>query len=1099
MVKKLLYAALFVFFVSPVIASAQSGIITGKVTDRSTGAELTGANVFIQQLQLGAVTDLNGDYSIPNVPAGTYQVLFTFVGYQAYSTAVTVAAGQTVTLNASLLTDLLDLDDLVITAYGISRQEKSVGYSIQQVSGDVVGGIDQGNIVGALAGKVAGIQVIGSPGANIGGSDKIRIRGTNGLSDGQPLFVIDGTPVNNSTLAATAGGRAESRGGRDYGNLISDLNLQDVESVTVLKGAAAAALYGNRAADGVILITTKRASVGTGSSFRVDYSNSTHFSNVYILPDYQNEYAGGYSQTWITGVDPVTGASYNRLNYAADESWGPRMDGTLYRPWWSWYHHDFTGDGQDDYGKSVPLLPEKNNVRDFFDTGVRIANNLSVSGGSSNASFRLGIGNSNENGVMPNSSLDKANVSFNGALNHSDRFTSSISFNYTNTQGSGRPVSGYSPLQGNVMQSFNQWFQRQVDMKTLRQYRTADGQLTTWNIQSPTNVTPLYWDNPYFSIYENVATDDRDRIFGNFALSYKLNNNMEVTGRIHMDSYSMVVTDRIATGGLETDWYLVNQYSRREMNYELALRYSQEFGEFSLNGLLGGNFRDEFFNRSLMQTVGGLSSENFFNIAASIDRPNVSNRLEEKEVASFFGTATVGWRDFIYLDLTGRNDWSSALPDDNNSYFYYGASTSLVFSELDLFSRQSILSFGKIRASIAQVGVDVSPYNVYSSWSSGTSYGNSPSQTLPNSINNPDLKAAISSDYELGIDLRFLDGRVRTDITYYNSIREDEILSLTVPGSSGFTTAVVNAGKFTTTGVEVQLAGTPYQQRDLVIDFTLNWAASTSKVNKLAEGLTARQLEAADFGLALFAREGETWGKAVTTGSHGGYLYHDNGQKIVGTNGQYTREANKDLGSILPDWTGGFRTDVNYKNFSLGAFIEFQKGGQFYSISKMFGAYSGLTKETTSNNKLGNPQRDPVLNSAGETVSTVLLANAASNSGGVYVSGVNAAGEPVEYLTNAVTYWGNLYLNKEAWLFDASYVKLREVKLTYNIPSSMLNRTPLKRASVSIDMYNILLLYSSTKGTDPSSIQNSTAGFSFWEGGGLPGTRSLGFNINVGL
>lgn len=1091
MVKKLLMSVLVVLFAVPSLVSAQSGSIAGKVTDRATGAELTGANVFIQQLQIGAVSDLDGNYAIPNVPAGTYSVRVTFVGYQTVNTSVTVISGQVSTLNVTLDAELFGLDDLIVTAYGITRQEKSVGYAIQQISGDEVARVDQGNIVGALAGKVAGVQVIGSAGANIGGSEKIRIRGTNGLSDGQPLFVIDGTPVNNASFSV-------AQRGRDFGNLISDLNLQDVESVTVLKGAAAAALYGNRASDGVIIINTKRGKIGT-QSFQVDFSNSTHFDNVYVLPDYQNEFAGGYTQDWLTVVDPRNGQTYRRLNYAADESWGPRMDGTMYRPWWSWFDHDFTGNGQSDYGTEIPLLPQPNNVRNFFDTGVRVANNLSIAGGTSNASYRLGIGNSRQTGVMPNSELNRTTVQFNGALNHNDRFTSSISFNYTNTAGSGRPAQGYSPIQGNPVQAFNQWFQRQLDMDKLKQYRTSDGRIASWNIRSATDLRPLYWDSPYFSLMENVATDDRDRIFGNIALQYRVNNNLEVTGKVHLDSYDLVITDRIATGGLEQDRFGVEQYTRRETNYELGLRHNKDLGDFSFNTFLGTNYRIERFNSSIMETRGGLSTANFFNIDASIDRPFTQNRINEKEVGSIFGTATIGYRDLIYVDITGRNDWSSALPKDNNSYFYYGLSGSLVFTELDFFRNQNVLSFGKVRASLAQVGADVGAYNIHPVWSSGTPYGSLPSQTLPNTINNPDLKAAISSDYEFGIDLRFLEGRLRTDVTYYQSIKKDEILSLTVPGSSGFNTAIVNAGEFETKGWELQLAGTPVQRRDFSVDLALNWATSDSRVNKLAEGLTARQLEAAFFGLALFAREGEKWGTLVTTGSYGGYRFHENGQKIVTANGRYARQNNKDIGNILPDYTGGFRTDIRYQNFSLGTFFEFQKGGKFYSITKMFGAYSGMTKQTTTNNVLGNSQRDPVRNAQGQIVGFVQLQNAAPNSGGVYVSGVNEQGQPVEYLTDAPTFWGDYFLNKEAWVFDASYIKLREVKLTYNLPSSALTRTPLKRASVSLDMYNVWLIYASTSGVDPSIIQNGTAGFSFWEGGGLPGTRSVGFNINVGF
>lgn len=1093
MVKKLLVAVLLALLALPAALSAQTGSVAGKVTDATSGTELTGANVFIQQLNLGAVTDLDGNYSIPNVPAGTYSVRLTFIGYRTVNTTVAVVGGQTAILNSTMSADLLSLDDLVVTAYGITRDEKSVGYSIQQVSASDVASIDQGNLVGALAGKVAGVQVIGSAGANIGGSEKIRIRGSNGLTDAQPLFVIDGTPVSNTSFSS-------STRGRDYGNLISDLNLQDVESVTVLKGAAAAALYGNRASAGVIIINTKKGTNSSGRpNFRVDFSNSTHFDNVSVLPEYQNEYGGGYTQNFIAHVDIRDGLTYNRLNYAADESWGPKMDGTLYRPWWSWYDNDFDGDGINDYGKTIPLLPQPNNVRDFFDTGIRVANNLSISGGSANSTYRLGIGNSTQNGVVPNSTLDRSNVSFNGSLNHNDRFTSSITFNYTNTNGYGRPAQGYSPAQGSVGQLFNQWFQRQLDLKELKQYRLSDGSIGSWNMRSPTDKRGLYFDSPYFFINENVATDDRNRFFGNFALSYKIMDNMEVTGKIHLDTYDLAIADRIGTGGLVLDNFSTSKFTNRENNFELGLRYNKDVQDLSMSGFFGANYRTETYTAISMSTVGGLSSQNFFNIAASVGRPSTNNTLIEKEVASLFGTVTLGFRDFIYVDLTGRNDWSSALPENNNSYFYYGVASSLVFSELNFFRNQNILSFGKLRASLAQVGADVNPYNVFSSWSSGTSYGTMPTQTLPNSINNSDLKAAISTDYEFGLDLRFLDGRVRTDLTYYQSIKEDEILSLTVPGSSGFSTAIVNAGKFTTKGWELSLAGTPVETRDFILDFTLNWATSYSEVNKLADGLTARQLESAFFGLALFAREGEEWGKLVTTGSYGGYLLHENGQRIVNPNGQYARQSNKELGGILPDWTGGLRTDMTYRNFALSTFIEFQKGGQFYSLSKMFGAYSGNSIITVGNNALGNPQRDPVLNAAGQVVSTVLRGSAAPNSGGVLVSGVNAQGQPVEYLTQSSSYWPTMFFNKEEWLFDATYVKLKEVKLTYNVPTDMLRSTPLKRASLSLDIYNALLLYATTPGVDPSTIQNGTQGFSFWEGGGLPNTRSIGFNINVGF
>lgn len=1094
MLKKLLLCSLMVLF-SVSYAYAQSSTINGTVTDADTGEPIPQAAVFVVELQTGAATDIDGQYTIENLAHGTYTFRISSVGFITMERQVTVNANNT-TFNFALQTDLQELEDVVVTAFGVSREQKSLGYSVQDIDAEQLNRVDQNNIVGALAGKIAGVQVVGS--TSMGGSERIRIRGVNGLSDGQPLFVVDGTPVDNSSFHIDPDGVDAT--GRDLGNLASDIDLSSVANVSVLKGAAASALYGNRAANGVILITTKSGIYGENQPIRVDYSNSTYFESVYILPEYQNEYAGGYTQNFIQYTDSRDGQTYNGLNYAADESWGPRMDGTQYRPWWSWYDHDFDGDGASDYGTTVPLEPNEDNVRDFFDTGVRISNKLAISGGSKNATYRAGLTNTNQSGVLPNAALDKTAVTFNGSLNHNDKLISKISFNYVNTQAEGRPATGYSAVQGNPIQSMNQWFQRQLDMDKLQQYRSDDGTLMSWNIRSNNDLRPLYWDSPYFSVEENVSEDKRDRVYGNYNLQYNLNDNIELIGKLHLDQYSFTVEDRIATGGLEEDWYYIAQRSRREVNYEAGARFNKDFEDFSLSGYVGGNVLTQDYSSVIQQTVGGLSTPNFFNIEASINRPNVTSYKEEKQVNSLFGTATVGYKDIIYIDGSVRNDWSSALPEDNNSYFYYGLSGSLVFTEFDVFVNQNILSFGKLRASVAQVGNDLDPYRIAQTFNSSTPYGSQPAQTIPNVLNNPDLEPAISSDYEFGVDLRFLDGRIRTDINYYNSVRENEILQLDAPGSSGYSATLVNAGKFTTTGWEVAIGATAVQTRDLSVDVDVNWAASESMVDELAEGIDTRLLENAYFGVQLYAEEGKEWGRAITSGGYGGTMVHDNGQPIVNGSGTgYALEYNKDLGNILPDWNGGFNLGVNYKNFSLGAFVEFQKGGKFYSITRMFGAYSGLTAETVGDNTLGNPLRDPVLDSNGDPQVSVPLSNAANSSGGVLLEGVDTNGNEVAYLVDAATYFGTQFYNKELWLEDASYIKLREVSVTYNLSPSTIDRLPISRASVSLKMLNPLLIYSSVDGVDPSAIQNNANGFGFWEGGTMPGTRSIGFDINIGF
>ncbi|HCD52286.1 MAG TPA: SusC/RagA family TonB-linked outer membrane protein [Balneolaceae bacterium] len=1083
MFKKLLSIAVLSLFVS-VSALAQSGSVTGVVTDATSGDPMPAVTVQIVELSMGTATTIDGEYTIDKVPAGTFTLRASFVGYTPFETQITVGSGELV-LDISLTEDVIGLEDVVVTAYGVAREEKSIGYAVQDIEGGDVTMVQDDNIVGALSGKISGVQVIGSAGANLGGSEKIRIRGTNGLSDGQPLFVVDGTPIDNRSFSGFAGGR-------DYGNLAQDLNLQDIENVSVLKGAAASVLYGNRAANGVILITTKKGT--RGSAVQVDFSNSTTFERVFILPEYQNEYGGGYTQSFLTATDPEDGNTYNVLNYAADESWGPRMDGTMYRPWWSWFHDDFTGDGVDDYGTEIPLTANPDNVRNFYETGVAVKNTISINGGGDNAAYRVSISNSQAKGVVPNSALDKTYLNFNGSLSHNDKFTSAITFNYVNTKGDGRPAQGYSPAVGSVAQSFNQWFQRQINMDYLKNYETPDG-MASWNIRSATNTRPLYWDSPYFTVYENYANDNRDRVYGNYSFTYNVNANVDIVGKVHLDQYSFVTQDRIASGGLELDDYTIQQRQKREVNYEAIANFKKDIDQISISGFAGGNIRQDRYSSVYQSTEGGLSTPNYFNIAASIDRPSTSSYIEERDVRSLFGNITLGYADLVYLEASARNDWSSTLPKDNNSYLYYALSTSLVFTEFSALKDQDLLSFGKIRASIAQVGDDIAPYSISSVYNIGTAYGSYPAQSVPNVLVNPNILPAINTDYEVGLDLRFLEGRLRMDAAYYISKRKDEILDLTVSGASGYSTAYINAGEFTTTGLETQFGISAVRSQDLNVDFTINWAKSYSVIDKLHPDLKVKEIEDAYFGVSLYAVEGEEWGLAQAEGYYG-YNYHENGKPII-VDGHYDLVLNKELGNILPDWTGGFRTDINYKNFTFGAFIDFQKGGQFYSISKMFNNYSGLGIETVGNNTLGNPVRDPVLDSGGNEVLYVALDQAGAGSGGELVSGVDVDGNPVQYLYDAVSHHANMFYNKEEWMFDASYVKLREISVSYNLPQRMLSNVPVRRASVSVSMKNALLLYASTDGVDPSIIQNGTTGFSFWEGGGLPGTRSLGFSVNL--
>lgn len=1050
------------------ISWAQS-TVSGQVSDED-GEALEGVAVVARGTNTGAFTNEEGKYSL-EVPSGITTLVFRYVG--KLDQAVEITGG---TINVTMQANDIYLDEVVVTALGIKREERSLGYAVQEISGDDASYVRDQNVVSSLSGKISGVQVISTSGAQLGGTAKIRIRGANGLGGGNPLFVVDGTPMSNSNFGANRGG------GVDYGNLAQDINPDDIESISVLKGPAATALYGNRASEGAIVITTKTG--GNRRGLGISINSSIQFDNVYILPDYQNEYAGGYTQDYLRYTDPVDNQEYNVLNYAADESWGPKIDGTtMYRPWYSW----FPGD---DYGKQVAMTAQPNNVRDFYETGITYNNNVAFSGGNENNSFRLSYSNIQQTGVVPNSSLDRNNLNLNVSSKLSDKLTVSSSLNFAITEGAGRPSFGYSSRAGNVAQNFNQWWQRQVDIDQLRDYRNPDGTFRSWNIRSPENLRPLYWDSPFFTVFENVPTDKRDRYFGNITLAYEVTDHITVRGIVRRDKYTQRIESRIATGGLGQDFYDEFVAEGLEDNYEVLGTYDNDFGDLSVNINVGGNIRKNNYHSNYMATAGGLNAPNLFNIKASTDRPSTSTFISEKVVRSIYGLASLGWRDMLYLDFSLRNDWSSALPVNNNSYLYPSVSSSFVFSEL--WGQNDIFSYGKLRLSFAQTGSDVGAYATNSVYNSGTPYGSTSSFTLPNQLVNEELRPALSSAYEAGIDLRFFNNRVGLDVTVYQQVNIDQILSITVPGSSGYSSALINAGNITSKGVEVSLNATPVKTDNFQWDMNLNWARNRSEVIELSDDLENQRLDGWGWGgLSVNAPVGEEWGtlrgrgykEFQATDASGNEIDHpSNGMPIVDEDG-FVSENNKSLGTILPEFTGGFRNTLVFKGIEVTAFVEFQKGGQFHSVTKMFNAYSGLSDETVGNNDLGNPLRDPL-----------------DQGGGVKVEGVNEEGEATSTYVEAQSYFsGNLFALNEHWIYDQSYVKLRELRVGYTIPKKMLGNSPIQDLSISLIGRNVWLIHSNVDGIDPSEITPGSNSFVFQENGILPATRSFGVNLRLGF
>ncbi len=1046
---------------------AQSRTITGKVISADDDSAIPGASVLVKGTTRGAITNELGEFTIT---ASSDQILVvSFIGM----TTQEVTVGTRSIVNVVLLSDTRQLEEFVVTGLGISRSEKSLGYSVQKIDGDKLQLAQETNVLNSLAGKVSGVQVLSGASSSVGVSAKVRIRGVNGLTGGDPLYVVDGTPLANPNFSSTTDGP-------DYGNLASDINPDDIETLNVLKGPAATAIYGERGKYGVVLITTKKGTKKQGLG--VTLRSAVSMEKVYILPEYQNEYAGGYSQDWINVVDPVDGQTYKRLNYSADESWGPKIDGTVYRPWYSWYP------GTADYGKTVPLTAAPDNVRSFFETGMTNTNGIDVSGANDLGSIRLGFTNLTQSGIIPNSRYGRNTLTANTTVNITNKLSAFFSVSIVDQAARGRTSFGYSAQFGNPINMFNQWFQRQLTMEELADYKGSDGSMRSWNISSPFNTRPLYWDSPYFSVYENVPTDQRNRYYGNSGLSYKFNDSFTLRGTFYRDSYSQGIQERVATGGLELDYYREFVVRSAEDNYELVGIYTDTFGKISVDGTVGGNLRKNRYYSNNAATVGGLTSVNLFMVGASVDRPTLSSSRSEKDVQSLFASATLGYDNTYYLGATIRNDWSSTLPKENNSYVYSSGSGSVIFSN---WFDSRILSFGKIRASVAQVGSDLNPYQLALAYNLGTPYGSNANFVVPDQLPNANLKPAITTSWETGIDLQFFKNKLSLDFTYYNNNNKDEIIPIDISGASGFSTALINAGFIQSKGFEIGFGGSPVSNGSLRWDTRVNIGRNRTIVKELYGGedglknyLLANGIGGAGWGgLTLNAFVGEEWG--LLRGQ--GYTYlagheGDANYRIIDEEGNYETVANKDLGSILPAFTGGWTNSISYKGFDVGINIDFQKGGKFHSVTRMFNNYSGLGFETVGNNDKGNPIRDAV-----------------EDGGGIKVTGVLADGTPHTVYVDPVAAFGGYFGLHERHIYDASYIKVRDVAVGYNIPAKSLSKTPFQSLRVSLIAKNPWLIHSNVVGFDPSEILPGANSLAFEERSQLPSARSFGVNVVLGL
>lgn len=1038
MLKKLLLSS-FLCLLSTAYAFAQTSTISGTITDNSTGDPLPQVNVYIMELETGAATDLEGNYEISNVEHGDYTLRVSSVGYETLEESVTVNNNNT-TFNFSLQSDIRALDDVVVTAFGVQREERSLGYSSQSVSAQDINEVRESNFVNTLQGKIAGVEITNSQGS-LGSSSRIVLRGVSSLSgENQPLFIVDGVYIDNSNFDEAD----EFGNGADYGNAAMDINPNDIADVTVLKGPNAAALYGSRAANGAIIITTKDGSEAR-EGLGVSVNSQVTFEDVLTLPNMQNEYGQGFNGQF-SFVDGRGSGTFD----GTDQSWGPPLNGQMI--------------AQFPDGEERPWVANPNNVRDYFNTGVSLNNNISLSGNYDDANFRLSMTDLRQDGMFPSEELNRQSVSLNAGMQLSSDLRVDASANYYNLLGKNRPSLGYAG--DNPMQQLTQWFGRQIDIDRLRDYEAEDGSPINWNYQ--------YFDNPFWIQEKNGNRQERDRIIGNATVRYDPLEWVSVTGMIGTDNYNERRQDWTATQTLNDPdgRFFENVRNVSEVTANLIINAEQDLTEdLYIDARVGSEVQKRDYRMNEAEAPG-LSVPGVYSITNSSVRQSVDDYKSEKRTNSLFGSATLGFRDYLYLDLTARNDWSSTLPKENNSYFYPSASLSFVFTDafdLDL----GWLTYGKIRGGWTQVGNDTDPYQLRSSYNSIDPFGDVPSYSLDETIPNTELKPESIESVEVGAELRFFENRVGLDVTYYDQTTTDQILPVQISRASGYVEQIINAGEVHNSGIEVSLNATPVQSGAFRWDINANWSKNDNEVVELVEGLDALVIESS-WDVTVEARPGEEFGTLYGTG----FQRDDQGNIIVGDNGVPLLDSEiRPFGSYQADWKGGISNTFSYKGFRLGFLVDMKYGGKLTSTTYMFGRYTGILEET-----LKGREEDFVFD------------------GGRWADGaVKQDGSPNDIPVDAQTFnHSTFYGNSESHIFDATYVKLRELRFSYSLPIQWLESLPFRSMDLGIMGRNLWIIHKEAPHIDPETAFN-TGNAQGLESNQFPSARSVGFNVRFTL
>lgn len=1075
---KRIHLFLLALAIGVIQGAAQVTTVRGIVTTEEDGEPVIGASVIVKGTSLGTVTDVNGRFELSGFPPSATRLLISYISLMAKEVAI---APQ---VSVTLKSDTHLLDEVVVTALGISREKKALGYTAQEVKQDALVQGKDNNLLNSLSGKIAGVRITNTQGDV--GSSRIVIRGETSIAgENQPLFIVDGIPVDNSQLNARSSGR-------DFKNAIADLNPEDIKTLTVLKGPNAAALYGARAAHGAIVITTKggdKRQKGIG----ITLHSSTQVSFVATLPEFQNLFgqgAGGQF-SYVDGK----GAG---VNDGVDESWGPRLDIGLLIPQ---FDSPLDADGN---RVATPWVSHPNNVRDYFRMGISTNNGISVARGDDKYQFRVGYNYEKQVSIVPDAGTNKTNISLNTDYHLAKWIVVGATANYIvytapSLPGSATP-SGSNVRSNSPMLQFL-WFGRQVDTNSLKADYTRN-----WNSS--------YYDNPFWSASYNTQSQERHRLIGDLHAEFRLTDGLNVRFRTSTDWYNDRRKSKVKWGsagaGSPYGSYAEDAYTVKENNTEVLATYIKQLNKnWGIDALLGFNVRNKQYENNY-QAAPRLAVADLYTLTNSRDPLTSSNDFYRLRQYGLYGSIQLDYRRWAFLNITGRNDWSSTLPVDNNSYFYPSVTASVLLSEAFGW-RSKAVNYLKIRGGWSQVGADANPYQLATVFTSETAFNGNPLQSSSTIGMNPNLKPEKTSSIEAGFEAAFWDNRLCLDFTYYKTDSRNQILKLATTAASGYTSQVRNAGHIRNRGYEIQLGAVPIQtSKGFRWNLDLNYGANSSKVVKLDdEGLiTSYQLYSS--GIQILASVGEAYGTLFGTS----YVRDANGNVVVDANGlPKISTTNKTLGKFTPDWTGGISNTFSYRSLSLSFLIDASVGGSIFSNTNKTGKYTGVLANTLSGRDaehgglwyytaaMGNNVRLPESPSYSVSSDGLYYAQVNGQSTRVYqdgimVEGVTESGSKNEEVVSAEKYYHRIYSIAEANVYDASYVKLREVALSYRLPRLWTQKLHLQEASVTLTGRNLWTIYKSVPNIDPESAL-TTGNAQGVEAYSLPTTRSFGVNLSV--